>query len=518
MPDDLNRDERALLDSAYRACAMAGTPAQSGTASAPADDAAEYLAVLEIGQWEKGQAGRPPSSFQLAAGTLVDVAVAWFASRPGAISDAHPQGRALLAFLTGIESVSFATTPPRQLLSAMMVGVLETVAADPRLLAGGQREEALISQVSGALATAVRERFAAGLTSAEEAGAASWAALVARTVLQSGAEAVLADPKLFLDLAPGNTASVVQKVAAGFLDLLLPAGTPGAVDVAGLVSGAGVETMVRTALAAVGEHPGVLGLGDERKAVRTLVADLATSFSHASVPATARAAFPAVVGMVLEKSAARLETLWPGDRADAGHNLALIAVRRTLDAVATAAGGGPLLGRRQMTDLIDEVLELVADNPRWVVTRVGEVEESEALSALVTAVLATLKGQSVATLSGDTLLAVLPAALTASALQRALLDRVPDGVPGAGTPAIDAVFETLDGTDAEAKWSLARASAIEALLEVVLAELGKAPLRRIPPAVLQQVLRDTVTDYAGGTLTLEGLAATLASALLASVH
>jgi hypothetical protein len=525
---ELSDDEQAMLERAYGLCRAETKPPSTDVEgvsipeSVPALSSAEFMALTEVRQWAKGEAGEPPSTFQLVAGALVDTAVFWFVNQPGAISDKHPQGRALLAFLQGISDVDFATAAPHDILSRLLVGVLDTVAAEPRLLVGGRKEEALVTNVSKALAGALAERFKKPRTAGEQEDAASWAQLVARTVLKAGADTVLANPPLFLGVRPGDEASVVDGMGRAFLNLVVPddPSRPDQIALAALVSGTGLENLVRAALQAVGEHPGVLGLGKPPTGIEALVGELATSFAQAKLPASAAAAFPEIAQIVLEKTAAHLDEIWGGTRTDVERNLLVLATRHTLEALAEAAtNDGPVFTKTQLTLLFDAVLAEVVENPRWVVTRVGAVEESKLLSTALEAALTALRGQTLATLSGETRLAIVKAALKAGGQQLALLREIPPGGRDAGKiaveAAIDTVFDELAKGDADASWRVARGSAIAALVEVALDRLSSLPAGDAKLQARIDALRAAVARYAQTGTSLAEFADLLAAQLKA---
>ena len=128
---------------------FSATPPSVATAIMTSDpntapDAA-VLAMLSIRQWAADQPGAPPAAWQIALGTLVDVAVLWFANDPGAVSTSRPEGKALQAFLKALETVDLAHANTTTIVTEVMVAVLDTVAAQPSLITNGKREAALIT-------------------------------------------------------------------------------------------------------------------------------------------------------------------------------------------------------------------------------------------------------------------------------------------------------------------------------------------------------------------------------------
>lgn len=520
-PDALTADERLLLRQAYDVCWAEenGAPDTTG-ASLPS---AAFFALVEVRQWAKGQAGQPVSTFQAIAGTLIDTAVFWFAGKPGAISEKHPEGRALKAFLTGIQSVSFATVPAGEIFPRLMIGVLQAVEAEPRLLAGGQKEEALVRNVSRALAEAATLRLSGGNgpTSEEIEGAAAWVQQLAGIILKAGADTVLADPALFLGVKGGSEAAVTKEIGSALLNLLVPV-PGGGVQLQALLSGSGVETLARASLAAVGRHPGVLGIGSRPNGVEKLLAELAADFSQFHADSSIGAAFPAIAALVLQRTAENLDALWGvNDRGDPGKNLLVIASRQVLAALQQATQGRPeaLFSNTQIAALIDAVLAEVTANPRWVTTRSDEIGGTPWLAAAIEAALGALAGKSAFSLTGADRLAILQAALTAAGRRLALLRALPAGGGGDIPIAalIDAVFAGLarPGSD-DAAWRLARGSGAVALLDIAFDRFAGFPAGDAGLPGQIAVLRKAVDDFAAGSIDLDGFAAQLGNGLRAA--
>ena len=524
----LNAEEQAAMRQAYAVCWAEANPSYSQTEGGvslptltPGYGSAEYFALLEVRQWAEGQDGASRSTFQQVAGTLINVAVYWFANKPGAVSTDHPEGRVLLAFLGGVQDVDFARGDPHGILGRMLVGVLDGVASEPRLLAGGRREEQLVSSVSAALARAVAARFAERPPTAEAQDAASWIELVARTMLRAGADTALADPNLFFGVKHGDESAVIGSVGRSIVNLLLPDGTKQRIDLGALVSGTGLETVVRAALNAVATNPGVLGLDGDRQGLEALLADLAGAFSAAALPPTSGGAFPEVARLVLEKTATHLDAVWGGDKADVARNVLVLATRRTLEGLARYAGGarGSLFARDQLVAICEAVLDEVTENPHWVVSRIGEVEESKNLSVALEAMLAALHGQKLTAISGATAAAVLTAGLQAAALQLPLLSTLPPDAQGKAKTAlqavVEAIFEELGKADADTKWRIARASAIVSLTEAMFAQLGQSTLAAAELQDVVDAVRAATAAYAKGGESVELFGRDVAKRLIA---
>ena len=102
-------------------------------------NADEFISLLTIRQWSQSEAPGRLTALQQVAGTLVNIAVDYFAHTPGLISSNRPEGRALLVFLETIDDVDFAAAPLPDIVGNILVGVLDGVNAVPEVISGGAR-------------------------------------------------------------------------------------------------------------------------------------------------------------------------------------------------------------------------------------------------------------------------------------------------------------------------------------------------------------------------------------------
>ena len=110
--NDGRRIELALLDqyaSDFAHANPGGFQAQDDQPATTILSNRELAAVFRVRQWAASEAQTSP--LRIVAGSLITVAVDYFITVPGAVSLKHPQGRALYAFLQGIDDVDFVDTP-----------------------------------------------------------------------------------------------------------------------------------------------------------------------------------------------------------------------------------------------------------------------------------------------------------------------------------------------------------------------------------------------------------------------
>src|SRR5262245_22668928 len=214
-------DDQAALVDLYLALRAEVNPSWPPGVSVRGQFSADQLAtLLEVRQWATGEAGAPPSALQQVAGTLINIAVDYFANSPGAVSPKRPAGRALLAFLQAIEKVDFASVPATEIVPDLMVAMLDAVADNPALAGGGDKEQRLVKSVASSMAQSARTHLANASTE-DLTDASAWLRLTTHALVKGGADAVLGNPVLFLDIKEGAESNVVTQVGNAITDLLL---------------------------------------------------------------------------------------------------------------------------------------------------------------------------------------------------------------------------------------------------------------------------------------------------------
>lgn len=482
-------EARAELVELFLALRAEADPGWSDGSAARGQFSGEQLAaLLEIRQWAEYEPDEPVSALQQVGGTLVNLAVDYFATTPGAVSPERPAGRALLAFLRAIDSTDFARTPVTDLAGSLMLAMLDAVAETPELAGGGEKEQALITSVSRTLADSVKENLAADAPTLERRDAADWLRLATRALVKGGADAVLGNPVLFLGVRPGAESNVVAQVGRSVADLLIGADR---LTFRRLLSGDGLTAVVRASLDAVAKNPELLKVGNQ--GVKNLLVALAADVAAVEQP-LGPDLFPELARSVLQRSAENLDLLWGRAAAAPEQHLLLTASRTLLTVLAAPPPAGarwtPRFTRAQIVAVADAVFDEVIDNPAWLVRRAGAA--APPLGAAVEAMLGALRQLDGERVSAEAGLAVLRAGLSAVAAQRAFLDALPGG---AGTPAIGAALQTIiaelfaPDADAEVLWRVARNSLFPALVAAALAELTRVPVDPAALAALQAATR-----------------------------
>jgi len=493
--DDLSDDEKAELVELMIALRPSEPPETETPGAVPGLIGSEedLLALVTVRQWANGRYGPEPTALQQVAGTLVNLAVDYFTQTPGAVSESHPEGRALKAFLEALDDKDFATIEVTDIAPELMIAVVESVSAHPDLLAGGQKEQELVKHVTSSLASSAKT-FLAEASSAERREASQWLQLVGRSLLETGAETVLANPQRFLGVGEGE-AALISRVGTVVSDLVIGEDS---LTFRPLLSADGLNKVTSAVLAAIADNPDLLKLEDA--GVKSIL--LAVAADVAKLPnLLSKDVFPELVRLILEKSSANMDLIW-GRRFRSPKRHLLVtasqALLKELSRKTTGATWAPALTGTQLLTTAEAVLDEVVDNPSWLVSRAGQSDS--VLGEAIQAVMDTLRSVDGDRISADTGLAILRVALGAVGNHIGFLGELPATANGparvAISAALDAVFATVfaDGNEAEAQWTLARNSALTALVEVALDELADTAIGDAEIAVLRDVVSQTLAS------------------------
>ena len=447
----------------------------------------ELLAALRVYQWSK-MAPRPgPSALQTLAGTLVNVAVDYFVGNPDAISDDRPQGRALKAFLTSIQvsAIDFSRDAPRVLVPQLMRGLFDTVSANPDVLVGGPKGQAFVTDVTTNLTQSLVPRL-------EELASTSPAkfkdfvidqrmpALIARAFFEGAARAAIAHPQHYLG-AGTEAQQLVKDVIQNIVDLVVD--DQQGLDLDMLASTDGLEQLVKTALGAVAENPTILGLdkdtnGNDRGIALVISQTLGALTGKERL--LAPDLLPEVLRLVLERTGANLALVVRQQDGGKATNLLieaggeLLAALSERDPVTGKMSLSPVLTRSELLTILEHSLDRVIDNPGWIAGRIAG-SDRPILRLALDAALVALRQHSDAPISSQATVGVLQAALSAVAINRALVEVKLDAEGELLlTAAVDAVLEALFVTDADpgARWRLAGNETLVLVVHTVIGRLA----------------------------------------------
>jgi hypothetical protein len=112
--------------------------------------AAELNALITIRQWRPGSDPNP-SVLKRFAGTFIQLGIDYFLNVPGALNTESRHGRAVHAFLSGLESFDFPAEPLGNLPGRLFMAAVETVGDHGELLTGDVKVQELLRVITEAL-------------------------------------------------------------------------------------------------------------------------------------------------------------------------------------------------------------------------------------------------------------------------------------------------------------------------------------------------------------------------------
>ncbi len=476
----------------------------------PADQAwsaEEIGAVLTIGQWSLEAPADNAPPIQTVAGTLVNLAVDYFVSTPGAVNAERPQGRAIQAFLEAISGTDFSRATLPGIAPGLFVALLDSVSANPGLIAGGPKEKLFVTEVTKSLSevmtTALKDKTASERKAFFDA---HWPELIARAFFAGGAETILAHPTTYLGAKAGAEANIVKTLVTTFTELTL---TETGLDFGSALSQAGMEQILEAALSAVADNPDVLDLGAGGEGVEKLILQTLAGLAAREQLLAADLA-PQLAALVLRGTAENLALILRHDGKDPKKNLIIVASGVLLDALADNATKrwDPPLTQAQVLALLETVVAEVLKKPDWLASDLLGAGSGSVLRVALDAALASLRENAVPELDNPTLMRMLQAALAAVADNLTLVREVSGDGPTGERIALRQVFDLvlislrdIPASATETRWRLANAAAASALLEIALRALAR---QDASPAHLD-ILREEINKVIAGPTRLDDL-------------
>ncbi len=463
-------------------------------------------AILTVRQYTRGEVAiqRRRLAHRL-VGTLVEVGVDYFATMPGGINRDSRQGKLLAAFVEALDEIPFADLDYEKewigdVGKRLFISVLETAAEQPELLSNDVNVQSLVKVTTKALSEATLERLkeitdAHGGDLAQKNNLKSWTELVFRSVLTSTGTEIASNPKRYLGIDSDADEALIKKVGGAVIQVVSQGGN---LNFYKLVGREGLDAITRAALAAVGEHPEILG-GKDDSPLRVILADVAKTLGS-SDQVLVQSMVPEVFRLVLEKTGSHLDLIWP-DKGKPQDHLLLVAAKETIS-ILTARNGGnwqPAFTKPDLLKVVDAVTGELAANPNWLLARAGEV--SATLEAALRASLDVLRRRGDERLGSDVAAEMLQSALRAALLRQEFLEKINGGQ---GAPlvaaALDAILEVIfDPTvdNAKVKWQVFRDDALKTIVDSAMRALAKSG-RLADAAAAVDLIRGAMQDLLAG--------------------
>jgi len=454
----------------------------------------DIVHLVTIRQWREGY-DPTPSLLRRMAGTLVNIAVDYFAGMPGVLSARSPGGKALRSFLEAFEHIDVATDGRDQILEGLFVATLDTLRAHAELLSEDERARTLVQVVArGIYEDSQKLLLTPGKTLSDTERIRTWSALVFGSVLQSAVTTVFAHPERFLGVTGAAQAELASEVGRAVLGSILSAD---GVDLTTLFSRESLDRIVKAALTVAGHHPDLVR-GNSRF-LRTLIAATVTGLARPAKE-LGQDLLPEAIRLVLESTAENLDLLMPAGEDQPAQHLLVVAARTMLEQLAAPAPPGApwqvRFGPADSLRIMEAVIAEVLENPGWLERQAGDA--NPLLGELIRDVLETLRRSSPSRMRKQTGLAILEAALHAAGRRLEFLDKTSKNRRFIGL-AIEAVLASIfRPAHARARWGLARDATVRRLVKVVLGSLERHGVSEAKVAAVRKVMEDTVKALARG--------------------
>jgi hypothetical protein len=471
----------------------------------------DIVPLLTIRQWQEGQDPNP-TMLRRMAGTLVNVAVDYFADVPGAISTNTARGKALHSFLQAFDGIDFATDGRTKILEGLFTATLETLRDNAEIISEDERARILVHDVAKGLYEDSRQLVgAAGQTISDKERIGAWTQMVFRSVLKSAGETVFAEPEKFLGVAGAGQSELISGVGQAVLAAVL---SKDKVDLGALLTRESLDRVVKAALAAVANHPELVHANSPF--LKNLIGTAAGELAQSSVQIGSDF-LPEAIRLILESTATHLDLLMPAGPDQPEKHLLVVAAKIVLTQLSAPppAGGKWTVrfGPEDALKALEAVIAEIVQNPAWLEKRAGDA--SPLLGEITKAVLDTLRKSATPRLSKDTGIAILKAALCAAGSRLEFLDKDPQGQRLIAL-AVDAVLATVfrQGTGARAAWILARDASLERLEQIVLEKLARHGVTTASIEKVKKALEATIQQIEqGGVWSWDDLGARLETAL-----
>ena len=475
----------------------------------------DIVHLVTIRQWREGHDPNP-SILRRMAGTLVNIAVDYFAEVPGALSTNTPGGKALRSFLQAFEHIDFATDGRAQILEGLFVATLEILRDHPELLSEDERARTLVREVAKGIYADAKELLSVpGRTLSDTERIRAWSAMVFGSVLRSAGTTVFAQPERFLGITGAAQAELVGGVGQAVLGSILSTdGAEAGTDLTTLFTRESLDRVVKAALTAVGHHPELVRANSPF--LKNLISATATELAQPAKQ-IGRDFVPEAIRLILENTAENLDLLMPAGENQPAQHLLVVAAREVLEQLAASPATGARwrvrFGPADALQVMHAVTAEVLENPGWLDQKAGDAHPL--LGEVTRDVLETFRKSAPPRLRKQTGLAIFEDALRAAGRRLEFLDKNLDNRRLIAV-AVEAVLASVfrPSVDARATWVLTRDSTLGRLVSVALESLERHGVTEAKIAVVRKVMEDTVHTLAqGGIWSWDDLTARLEKAL-----
>ncbi len=518
-PDDLKKEDKKELETLHVKYVNIDRAREGRLSWEKGDDpiisTEEFEALFSISQWRSG-ADPTHSTLHRMAGAFLEIGIDYALNSPDLFDKNSKKGKAIHSFLSALDDIDLPETALSELPARFFVATMETVTENLELLSGDPKVHEFIKITTREISTNVAQRINSiniddGLDAIAKREARfkiqDWGELLYRSTLSSGGRLILSDPAKFLSVQDAKNQALVSSVGNSILDLILEDGG-GLEDV---FSREGVEVVISAVLGTIGEHPEIL-TRTKNDGVKKLISGLAKELSQTENLLN-RDIFPEIVRLVLEKSGENLELFWPELQNDPKKNLMVTAAKTTLVILSRKPKDNeswkPQFTKSDLLMVTEMVLDELVKNPGWLITEVGELNET--LQDVLTTTIDVLREHGSKRLSSSVGVEIILEVLATVALRQEFTNKLPNGQMIVSA-AIEVILSKIFSKhlDKKASWQLLKIEVVKGTMRLAMEKLALTSLDRGSISKLQECIDEQIAYITQGNLfSLESLADSL---------
>lgn len=459
-------------------------------------DIGSYHDLYKFKNWEQEHRDSP-RPFARIAGTVVEIAVDYFVSVPGAIKRDSKEGKALYSFLEGLEKVEFAGLDVSEeafgvIGQTFFMAVMETVAEQPELITSDDKYQRLITEATTSLSRDVAEKLDTIEDTTHRGFIRSWGDLVFRSLLSSAGKIIVSEPEKYLGIKSAGESALVNNVGLAMIDVAVSNQTLNLTDVFGRT---GFETALKAALKTVGDHPELL-IDDDDKGIKGLVTDIAKTVSEEENVLNTEFA-PELLRIVLEKTGDNLHLFWPDVDKKPEKHLLLVGAKELIEILAADPGEANWELRFTKDNLLivlESVMDDLSSNPEWLLAEI----ENNYLNTAIRATLDVIRERGDERLSLSLACKIFKVASGAVASDITFLNEYASDKPYVAA-VIDVVLAKIfSEEDPGARWKLLKEESVVAALEIGLHAIENKGLSNEQVQKLELAVESIIQDVKDG--------------------
>lgn len=443
-------------------------------------------------------------------GAFLEIGIDYFNQVPASLNINSREGLAMKALFTSMDHVRFSETEwnsdLKELPRRFTVSLLESVHQQAELFTENINVQKLIEVSSRGLLSDVKDFFADNANTEEKTAAVSLAEIIFRSVLKHAGPMVANDPQTFLGIDNQHKGALVSDLSKAVFAMMLSTRHG---ELSSAFNHKSADELIKTAFGTISRHPELIA-GDDNIKVHTLVAQISGELAKPEMDIDKRL-IPDVVRLIIQKSEANIEMLWPkNDDQSHGKHLLLVASKELLSRLARKPTDGTpwklRLTRHDLSRLMDTTLTEVAANPAWVIERTGVTNTylAEALDSMLNGINHTGPQH----LSSEAGRMLLRTGLRAVAQRLEFLNKNQHG-----KTFLQQLFTTVltrllkdDSVTIASSWQFAKAEILTTVMEMALEQLSKTKINKTALDKIDSVIVDLITGInAGEALDLQAL-------------